>query len=376
MGYDPAAITSPRATPDERKVYAQALKNTSKRELMRIAAPIRFRHESELKMLRDRSDALESFGISQADQELIRESGVSPWEYLNNYQRRQIMNVHPEWEPWLGLTSPFLSKDERDYWTQTREFWQTYNDAKTQLQIAQSRDTELVKQRVMSLGQWRTNYTEHSAQLASVWNMLTGSGGTRAMLPKALVTNEIRDTYRNQFGRPIPPIHLEDIAVQQYFAMEPDLNPITRRPDYDSLALRQREFIDSLPAMTKEYVQAELTRPRTEQDMVEREWKTDSPKLKPWAEVGTRLLQEHPEWNSMLQRLAYLRTADSEAAFAVRTSKIYKEYVQTLTAAHKQLRMSNAELEFLMLKWGIGGITKFINPESWEFYRSYVPSWD
>ena len=365
MGIDPAVAFSQYATPEMEQAKSDAARNLAGRDLWKITVPIRFRHPKELMMYQDMAEALEDYGISKDKQVEIRENGISPMQYLNNHERRNIYLAHPEWEVWTGVISPFLSHEEREAWQQTREFWVEYTQALEEMNENQVTDSLKVRtlDPLFSRRDWRENYSNRGQYKASLWEILANH------MPLALITDIRRDSYRAKYGKPIPPIHLEDTAVQAYYGMEPPLDLDTGQPDLMELQVMQDEFLDSLPPYVREYVIAEVDRPRVREDPVEAEWRKDRRKLREWFAVRGRLLQQYPEWDRMMKQLRHLRGTDPLAARLLTQSAKYKQYSNMLTEARKALRTVDAELEYILIKWGISGVTSPINPETLNYFK-------
>ena len=251
-----------------------------------------------------------------------------------------------------------------EYWRQTRGFWKAYTELREQLDEEQKVDTSRVEADEISRAQWRRNFQNRQENKTASWDMLT------KIYSRALVSNEVKDKYRGVTGRPIPPVHIEDMATQAYYSIRATEDPITREPDLMELQARQDAFLASISPELQEYVIAEITRPRIYEDLIETEWREDRRRLRAWSGIRYELLRLHPEWQQLIQDYERARSADPWTARKIRQSEQYRNYTRAMTAARQQLRLQDAELEALLIIWGISGVSRPINPQT----DSYIAS--
>ena len=360
-GIDPVRAFGPNATPDDKAAITDALRAVSAKSLSTILAPMRYRHPEEIQKTTDLSNALELYGISKDQQTEIREMGLSPTMFINNFQKRQLMAAHPEWEPWLGLTSPFISPKERKYWEDTKNFWIHYEDTLTELEKQQIEDSSKADLGLLSPAQWRENYQKRQEQKATAWDMLS------KIYSKSLTSEKTRVEYRRDLGRPLPPIHVEDRAVSAYYSIQPPVDPITRKLDFNEFQVQRDTFLNAMPDWIREYIVADTERPRLEQDHWEKEWRQDRRKLRVWNMSKYNLLQQYPQWKTMLDTLTWASSADPVLARQIQKSTQYKQYQKALRDTHESLLLQDAELEYILHRWGILGPGPLKNPETINF---------
>lgn len=365
QGFDPAAVFGNKATPEMRQALNNAYREVAEKGLITTVLPVRFRHPEEIRMIQSQSDLLEDFNITKDQQIQAREAGINPIQFLNNLTKRQIMNDHPEWQPWLGLTSPFVSKQEREYWEQTRKFWYEYTELRNQYDSLQLYYTNRAETGIISPAEWRARYSDMQEQKSAAFEQLSKS------YPLALIDNARRNRYNEEFKRPLPPVHMEDKAVAAYYAIKAPLDDRTGKPDFIALQHLQDQFLDGMPEDIRNYIEADTARPRLLQDDMEIQWRKERRRLRDWDGVKAQLVNSRPEWKQLLDRMAYARSADPVLYNNLRKSRDYKDYLRTLGNARDELIMRDAELEGLLTKWGIKS-GPFKNPETMNWWMQNV----
>ena len=134
------------------------------------------------------------------------------------------------------------------------------------------------------------------------------------------------------------------------------------------LQARQDAFLSSLPEKLADYIHNEVEQPRLAADPIEAEWRKARTKLREWSQIRYSLLTLHPTWQKLVDALSYYSTTDPQTARAIQQSSQYKAYQTALTNARKQIRLADAELEAMLIKWGY--LSSAINPMTASYFQA------
>jgi len=350
-------------------VIKQQIRRMSSYGLLSVVFPLYSRrNKEELVMRNDREQVIRDIltaGGKNADKAIERaeQVGFSPMMYLNRQQRREIYEAHPEWEPWSGLTRVGINPQERAMEKQTREFY-TYMDAvREQLGDRLATADEVFMQGHMSGYLWRQVYEEVQVQNSAIWRFLVGDGlapdKTRnpGVLPLARVTPSRAEWYRETYAKAIPPVHPEDYALDYYYSIQPEIDPLLGTYDYDSYFARREEFYDSLDTHPEiqNYIDDDRRRARYDSP-VEEMFRADRDLLQPYFAVRREYMKIHPDYELLLRQA---RTTQDPLELA-KLRKELNEHEREISRMREQIRMSDARIEAALFKWGY--VSTFINP--------------
>ena len=351
-----------KSDPEAKKIVSDQIRRMSHYGLLSVVFPIyNRRNTEEIKMMINREDAvmniMESNGKSKEEIEALLERadkiGFSPMMYFNKQQRQEIYDAHPEWEPWQGLTRVGISPAERDMENQTSQFYQYISKSKEQLinriEIADSAFAD----GLISGYDWRLIYEDVQTNNAAIWEFLIGDGlapdksRNPGALPLARVTPERAEYYRNLHGKAIPPIHPEDIALNYYYSIIPEIDPELGTYDFDTYFVRRDSFFNSMPYEIQEYIKEDKRRTRYDSP-VEEQFRLDRELMTTYFAVRRDVLAEFPEYKMLMEQLKGEQDPRQRELLSKRVSK----YERIISKRREQLRATNAKLEAVLFKWG------------------------
>jgi len=337
--------------------------------LVSMALPLyNRRNEEEIKMIVDKDELIHELLGKDAD-DLIKRAdqiGFSPMLYFNQSQRREIYKAHPEWQPWQGLTRVGISPDERKMEEQTREYFVTTDYTRNQLQDRLRVADKAFTEGRLSGYQWRVIYEDIQTHLAAVREMLIGDGlapnETRVpgRLPFARVTNERSEYFREKFGRSMPPIHPEDEALTYYYSIQPELDPELGTYDFDTYFARRDAYFDNLPTMVQDYITEDRMRSRYDSP-IEEIYRRDREKMQTYLRVRRDVMNQYPEYQMLIKALQREQDPTVIAQLRQRIGK----YERMISDTRQQLRLSNAQLEASLFRWGY--VSTLLNSSSVNF---------
>ena len=352
-------------------VIKQQIRRMSGYGLVSVIAPIYSRRNSEeLIMQKDRLQAIKDIltqnGINaDAAIERANKIGFSPMMYLNRQQRREIYDAHPEWKPWEGLTRVGINPQERNIETQTEQFYTDMDSVRNQLGARLSIADDAFIDGSMTGYQWRQVYQEVQVQNAAIWKFLIGDGlspdQTRnpGILPLAAVTPARSEWYRIKYAKAIPPIHPEDYALDYYYSIQPQIDPITGTYDYDSYFNQRDTFFNSLsgrPEIQK-YILDDKLRSRYASP-VEEIFRQDSQIMEPYFAARRDYEKAHPEYEQLLKQAEM--TQDPVQLQIIRQQ--LNAHENAISDIRNRIRMSDARIEAALYKWGY--VSTFVNPQT------------
>jgi hypothetical protein len=356
------------------QIVSQQVKKLSFYGLVSAALPIyNRRNKEEIVMYNDRdqmlTDIFKSNGLTedqvQARFETARRQGFSPMMYLNRAQRREVYESKPEWEPWQGLTRVGIRPEEREMERQTEEFFQTFDEAKRQIQQQLDVVDQAFLEGRISGYDWRNQYNQIQAFHAGAFQMLVGDGkapdetGNPGRLPLARVTAERVDYFRKKFGNVTPPVHPEDEALNFYNAISPEIDASTGLPDYDTYFVKREEFMKSMPYQIRKYIQDDQLRARYNSP-VEAMYRKDLQVIQPYLASRREVAKIYPEFTKLQNMLAREQDPRVRQQIQQRMAK----YEQMVSDRREKLRLGDANLEALLLKWGY--VSTILNPKTNE----------
>lgn len=354
---------------EAQNLIKQKIRRMSRYGLVSVAVPLyNRRNEEEIKMRVDRDELIRELLGENADALLERadQIGFSPMMYFNQSQRREIYKAHPEWKPWQGLTRVGIAPAERKMEEQTREYFMTVDYTRNQLQDRlRVADTAFLEGRLSGY-QWRVVYEDIQTHMAAVREMLVGDGlapdKTRVpgRLPLARVTPERVEYFREKFGNSMPPIHPEDVALTYYYSIQPELDPMLGTYDYDTYFARRDAYLDTLPLVVQDYIAEDRMRSRYDSP-IEETYRKDREKMQSYLRVRREILAQYPEYQMLMEALR----REQDPSVILLLQKRVGKYERMISDIRQQMRLTNAELESLLFRWGY--VSSLQNPQTIEW---------
>ncbi|MGE0542270.1 MAG: hypothetical protein AB7R89_19045 [Dehalococcoidia bacterium] len=346
MGIEPE-----RATPEQR---TEAAERAGARLLaMTEAGTVRWRPEGPMR--EERLQEAIAAGVPEAVARAAAERGnpVSTVDeagvpYLNAAQKRAIYDANPEWERWGQVTEPLRRPEEQLTARATREFFaateQIDTNTRTALRTLYERwnagaitGKELREQRgaIMTEARLRRQQLEESARQRG-----------------ALVDAEAREAFAKATGRELAADTPEDQVARQYYAIEPQTDPLTGAIDWDGFFAQREAAIARLSPETRRYVLEEYPARRYASDPVVAQGEA-------WyqqAIAGVREYMDQPryigierereaEMEQAADLLSYLRTQHPDADTRTLRGMVARVYPNSAWLAQYAGRLRNPARE-------------------------------
>lgn len=369
-----------QGSPEAQKVLEQQIRRISAFGLLSTALPVvNRRNKEEIQMYNDRDEMLRDVfrknGVDddaiEARFETAHRMGFSPMMYLNRAQRREIYEAKPEWEPWQGLTRVGIRPEEREMERQTQEFFETFDEARRQIQEQLSVVDNAFMEGLITGYDWRMRYNEIQQFHSSVFMALVGDGlapdqtSNPGRLPLARVTQDRTEYFRKKYGTVLPPVHPEDQALDFYNSISPQLDPITGMWDFDTYFAQRDEFMSQIPRAFREYIEEDARRSRYN-SQIEAMYRTDLQVLKPYLSARRDIEKMYPEFKRLQELLR--REQDPQQQQIIRQQ--LGRYERMVTERREKIRIGDAKLEAILLMWGY--IQTPINPKTHEVFPQVI----
>lgn len=346
------------------RIWKNAVKEVSALGLVSIIAPIyKYRQAEELSYLKSERQTLNSLGITDEMITAAKDQGYSPWLMLNRQQRHEVEAAHPEWKPWRAVTSLPMNPEERKIAVQTEAFYDVIETEKTKI-----REELDVLDSVLAAGQitpkqWREQFQ------AKQENMAAASEAAAKYYPLALSDNKKVQEYRSRYNKTIPPVHPEDEAINFYYSIRPELDPITGELDFDTYENDREAFLEGLSPKLREYVESDLIAPKYESS-IEKLYRQHKTLMKPYRQIKRNMYNQFPEYEQLVKEYNLAKAYEPDrAAIIYDRLKLYNSYSDELK---KQMRLADAELEAMLIFWGY--LSKPINPQTPAYYDKLIQS--
>ena len=365
-------IEAAKIDPEAKEVVNSQIARMSRYGLLSVVLPIyNRRNAEEIKMSTDRKATLtEIFKANGKDPKALFEKaeniGFSPMMYLNKAQKREIYDAHPEWEPWQGLTRVGINPEEREMERQTTDFYTKLDKTNRILHQRLEVADEAFQEGLLSGYNWRLIYEDIQAQSAAVWDFMVGDGlapdTTRnpGVYPLARVTPERVEYFRKKFSTSIPPIHPEDVALNYYYSIIPEIDPELGTYDYDTYFARKDRFLSSMPKEIQKYIAEDRQRSRYDSP-VEEDYRVDREQLNTYFAIRRQVINEYPEYKMLLAKI----NQEQDPFERQKIKQQVNRYAQIVSERRRQLRLQDAKVEAMLYKWGF--ISTFLNPETPRF---------